>query len=1182
VGEGKGACPHCGAKFKFNAKSASPPVDPKPPAVPDDMEGYGLAEEDVPTPKVVPAASRAPEAAPRPAERRRPRERRKPTAPSRVGLGMAVGAGGALLLIAILGAVWIWRGGRHGAPVEPGAPPAPRVRGELVVRDRPVPGIQAEASAKVRPFFVAAPRPESRAIGEPPPAPSNPSTGSAPAATDATAAPRWDVPADPRPADAPRDRYADGLYFPVEACTVEFNLWLAPVLADRDGPFALLPPSWPESPYRLDSKLVRSVRTTYIAEKAQPPIAVADLLTGEKAGEFSWRSPFWRDPRLSPKATYLVGPDSRPYWLNNDRASNLVPNIERDALYVWTREADKPARKLSVKGVTHWAGFVDDERLALYVAGEAAVLQVWDVAAGKMAMEVPLSIGTFAAPRFDPNRWNYQPWPGLGALSPGGRYLALGGPSGIAFVSLGEKREVGTIPITLDGNQDRREYQGLAFSPDGAKLLGAFSSSPVKSTLRAWSATTGAPLPQAPLPYGVRLSGALVAGPEPETLLGPGYPVLGDQPVPIVPAPQPTAQLIDGESGRVLASHPPILRWPDSGPILALAQLKDVPPGPRPPPAGLGPDRVVAYTAEAARARFHDAAGKTEFGAERRPRARDGDRTAVKTEAARPPEAWSAPPTPKVDRPHETAVLPDWPSSFAGGQAAVIRLEPAKAKAGTTEFKVHAMHWDRLDTRTGKEAGKSVALWPWARNPLKPMAGGEWDPIQSALAPDGGRLALRDPDDPARVDVWEASGSRVVGLYPRGPSGRIAWLGWDPDGRLLTVTDGALEAWDIPSGKAALAVEGEFLPPVDVAPGGAWLAVGTSKGHVDLIDARTGRCLGRCAAGSKGTLADLAIAPGGARLAGVYAARWEAADRFRAGRGLRTLGDEEVELVVWDLKTGRAEAAPLRVRAFALLHWGSDEHVGVFDREGILCDMRGRCPVLAYKFDAAYRWPKEGLPLRRGPDGRLWLGLTEGATTRGWSAMAVPDPKGKDGKFLAQDREFFDAMASPLRVEIDAGPAANGEKHAQGIAAQLQKRGYTIGPGGWRLRIVHEVADSGGSLSFGKANVPLPKVAYTWQLLDPRGAEAWRGTTHGYFLGIGSKYHSRPRPGQAAPVPFDVRVEYYEFGGRDVRTAVVEEILEAGGGLTTVPETLPRRLLRAGGEYLQFPAVAEHPLAKAP
>jgi hypothetical protein len=163
-----------------------------------------------------------------------------------------------------------------------------------------------------------------------------------------------------------------------------------------------------------------------------------------------------------------------------------------------------------------------------------------------------------------------------------------------------------------------------------------------------------------------------------------------------------------------------------------------------------------------------------------------------------------------------------------------------------------------------------------------------------------------------------------------------------------------------------------------------------------------------------------------------------------------------------------------------------------------------------------------------------------------------------------------------VQVEIDCGSRSVSEKFGREAAKALQMRGFKIGPAGWRLIVSHQVSDSGNSLDFGlKQQVAIPKVDFLWQLLDTKGTEVWREKGEGFFPMSSSKYHTKTRgaydyaPGEQQLMPFET-MEYYDFGSRDPREAMEEEIIERSFDVGLL-ERLPKVLLEVGGQYPKFP-----------
>lgn len=123
------------------------------------------------------------------------------------------------------------------------------------------------------------------------------------------------------------------------------------------------------------------------------------------------------------------------------------------------------------------------------------------------------------------------------------------------------------------------------------------------------------------------------------------------------------------------------------------------------------------------------------------------------------------------------------------------------------------------------------------------------------------------------------------------------------------------------------------------------------------------------------------------------------------------------------------------------------------------------------------------------------------------------------------------------------------------------------------------MADSGDSLTMGRASLPIPKVVYTWELLDESGQLVWQGKSDGRFPAYSSKYATQAPPAQTTN-PLD-QSRHFNFGGRDIRGAIVEEIFEVGAGLT-VPGILPKSLLKVGDTYPKYPVSNQFRAGKAP
>jgi hypothetical protein len=382
--------------------------------------GYDLVNE--PAPPAIQRVKVEPTATPAPSS---PRERKMlkevTTARwldrlDRKGLA-AAGVGAAILVVLLIIGVSLPRGrpgGVRGREGNAGGGKADVPSGSYVVIDSPIPAVQPHDTAAPPALFAAVPSvepahvraPESRRASSPSDDEAQPQ-----AATKERAAPRWDVPSDPRP-EGEAHRYPADLRITLERTLIRDQTeMIPPVLADRDGPYALFAPRWTERAYWVASERAQGKSVYVLKEKPQSPAPIVDLRTGETVGEFSWKSPFWNNPRLSRDATYLVGPDAAPYWVKSQTYPHLG-NPEPNTLFVWKQKLDEPIHKLRVRGIALWAEFVSDDRLVLYLITDKSALQVWDVAEGKVVADIPLTIEPFKIPNVPtevPEPWAYLP-----------------------------------------------------------------------------------------------------------------------------------------------------------------------------------------------------------------------------------------------------------------------------------------------------------------------------------------------------------------------------------------------------------------------------------------------------------------------------------------------------------------------------------------------------------------------------------------------------------------------------------------------------------------------------------------------------------------------------------------------------------------------------------------------------
>jgi hypothetical protein len=947
-----------------------------------------------------------------------------------------------------------------------------------------------------------------------------------------------------------------------------------------------------------------------------PPSAVIDLRNGKSLGEFSGQ--VW-GIRLSPDGQYLITPDS-------DRLRNKTAS--EGFLYVWKRNADgpadKPAATLKMPGHVRWMDFIGPDRLAMLTLETdppGGVLHVFDVVKAEVVRKFSITKTALGAPEDPRNpqgrpmtKFTYSPASVHAALSPTGRYLALAGIKGIVIVSLADGKEIGLLTIPT-GVKPHLFHKALCFSADGSLLYwaGAYLPGDLAGrgtwtfAIKTWDFATGRLVQSAPLaqqPFALHdFDGAILPGPEPMTVIHRretfdgqmAYEVTGRRSAKV-------SMILESQAGatlQIIAGS--VVGWAGPDRLLVVSQSAD---------------RTVSLKSQPFdRRAFQSKAGPKLAVTAPRPAVLKADRSAIKHGKPEPPAKWSPPP-PRDNSPlpaAETVRLTRLP--VAAGSAQTIVLEYVYQKTPRSR---HELHWRRLDRKTAEPVGDPILLWPWIDRPdehhLDPTAlsrsAGMYlfdrkhprrrkiarrDPAMRlphvALTADDSTLAACDPFSPARVDVWTADGKRVGGLEPYGASVPIDWLGWSAGGKLLTAGAGKLTAWDPTTGKASYEVEGDYTGPVAAGPAGKWVALAHGS-TVDLIDADSGRCLGRCVpAQARGAIQELAVAPDGKAVAAVRLAKEY---RVKDASGADVPGPRYL-VDLWDLKTGKSIAVGFGTGQLELIHWTTPRHLLAVSGKREpgqtrveLIDRAAGALVCTYRFYgiASPGQPGNGEPRLAGtPDGRLWLNVPAGKPLPGqlqarqWRTAAAPNPtSAQEQFFLAADARYLDLGEIAVRVEVSLSDKARSGRIAKDAARRLQRLGFSIGPKGWVLRLSHQVMDSQTRLSGGSGpeGIPIPKVRFRWQLLDEAGNEVWSRSGEGVFAQQSSKYFTKSKRGFGeGHGPGWGHADYYDFQGQDTWSAIANEILDYAPN-TTLPMTQPAgKVLKAGGRYAMMPVALD-------
>jgi hypothetical protein len=870
------------------------------------------------------------------------------------------------------------------------------------------------------------------------------------------------------------------------------------LLASLGGPFAVGVTLGPQNS-RRDKILKRADGSPgEVISIDKEPYPVLDIRTGKPVGRFPVDAHIRFNCRLSPDGRFLASSATEFKLVGDAR------RIAKDELIVWQRDADQPICRWPLPGPVLWTDFIGPDRLALYHATPGPQFVVLDVTKGTPVVTSPLPGEEFSAQhdafKARKDYTSYRVWTPSGAVSPGRKWIALGGNKSIVLVDTAG-RVAGKLPI--DPVSVVRGYLGVSFSYDGTQLRALTQQGEAAPVLRVWSLVDGQPLHKTTCPFQLR------AGENPYQESAPGPAILdGPEPNTLVVG----HQLFDLTSDQKVAELPyQPLRWAGPKRLLALGSLEQaantkqlgetadfVPRGSSLIVAAFDGAALMANAPKPAPA----VAGKTSA----QPAAVRADRSNITAIRLKPPAAWTVKPGAQAPRP--AGPLPLWPHAFADTEAAVI---------------TESLSWNRYDLNTGNTIGEPIDLWPGQPRSSERVE------HTAALTRNGQRIALIDSKDRARVDVWDVTGKRLIGLRPY-ENDPVLWLGWSSDGKLLTADGAHLSGWDVETGQAAFEVEGKFKW-FATAPGAEWVMAMTPARHLFFVDAATGQCLGHIPASP--TFPEHTLSPD--------------------GKTLVRLG-EWLNVQVWDLQTGKRKSdreTPLVPISLAIGGTGLEGmRLGVFwiDTRSVISHTKSpaeqQLRYYLYDFDAhthTYSYAASLGTFQNDALGRAWMTSRAGLSET-WIAPNVPG----SGAF---NQTLAFGPGTTVRVEVNVGARANSQKTAKMMADALHSRGFKIGRDGWVLRADHTIRETGTDLKDdrGQRGITVATLNITWRLLDPEGKEAWKGTSGGKFDPFQSQYvvlgsrKTDMAPGGMGGGSTQVRLDYK---GKDPMTAQVEEILE--------------------------------------
>ncbi|MCO6456220.1 MAG: hypothetical protein J5I93_13045, partial [Pirellulaceae bacterium] len=958
-------------------------------------------------------------------------------------------------------------------------------------------------------------------------------------------------------ANVPRAQFAPDL-------RIEFwPLKNDPILADGNGPFALVPSVYQGQPFRAEKREVddgTGKRTEYaLIETPQAAVPVIDLRTGERAGEFDWRVPFWSSPALSPDGRYLLGPFHVPVR-KFSRAVQETYAEPLAALYLWVRDSSDPPRQLKMPGAVSWFGFAGSDTAVVLVETPERQLQLWDVATGtqRSAVKLPMdwrSTSDEADDRFPMQRTWRDP---LGAVSPGGRYVAVAGGKSIAMVSIEEARILGTQALELRG-QDEEDLLGLSFSDAGDKLLVAHvppHDDRLWTRILVFDAASGRRLQS--LDHPGRAYGPAVLDQAGTTCIHGGN----------VGIYRGSAWLIDFERQRagILRSLQQVVRWPAAGPALVIQAT----PG-ESQQTLLAMDRA-AFQHQLAEVRG-DPIPDIEFAAE--------PQIVVRIT---PPAQWRPIPPITAMAPgnHDVLPGPPWLTSCSDQYLSVLDENPVEvdSERGVKRFQVKVAV-RQIDRASGVPVRPPVILREWTEE-SKGWLGNKVRVF--GMSPDGQRFVTRHPHAPDRVELWTMLGEPLFSFSPFQSATEVEWAEFAGEDVLLIAGGGEITAWRV-GNKSCHSLyatsEGGYMLPYRLTPDRKLLLA--SRGHsVDFLDVQTGECLNRAGVNTgRKRICDLALSPDTQSLAAMYAPP-AAAEQLLRDQRVSATGNAAipVTIAVWNLGTGDALHFNSLGNVFAFIAWIGNEHLCLASRDSQVIDLRLRLATLLYENGSDQY---VGAKLGKSSDGRIWRFfdrklLVNEDNLKDWASLESPDdyPRrvliwraptltgertDEERPFFADDREAINLVDSPFQIALDLGDERRARLKGKRILEELQGRGFAIGPGGCVFSIQPRVTSAGDNVLVGGKPAAVPQVEYSWKIQDPQGRTVWTASSVGRFSFTQSKYVTSSGGGMVT----------YDFGRTPMREAVVQEILAKGDGLEVVPE-VPRQLLYSGKDYLTFPA----------
>ncbi len=410
---------------------------------------------------------------------------------------------------------------------------------------------------------------------------------------------------------------------------------------------------------------------------------------------------------------------------------------------------------------------------------------------------------------------------------------------------------------------------------------------------------------------------------------------------------------------------------------------------------------------------------------------------------------------------------------FAGGGSSQVALLSQEVKGS------QSLRCDRYDLAGGRHLGtmENLAVIPPGTIVVP----------QASLSPDGSLLALVDPSNPKRLDLWSSKENKpLLAWQPydreKTEADRVLWVHMVDNNHLFTVNYfGQLILWKVTDeGKAIPAPQGVYrLDNMNKAPralsaGHKYLAAFNGETY-DIYESLTGQ--------RKGTLSRPKL-PG--PLTALRSAFNREGTRFAAVFQSSLTTNGEQTLVCWDLTSG-AVVTEMRVpRAPGELQWCDTKHILIAGE--YLLDLEMKVVVWRFRSEGTARYRPGG------PDNRLWytVSRTPASAAMLQSYPIMDDAVGKKIQAVMNARPTYLKPGTRMSVGMDAG-GFGGLRHgkeyspllANDFLARVKGEGFNVVPGlptGFQVNIEEKFRGESLRVPYRDNVSSSIKSVLTWQL----------------------------------------------------------------------------------------------------